>query len=117
CAAGCRPPSLPAALPIGLPSGLGVLPPLVRPRGIDDVPIVTLTLFTEDRSRGAYDLERIAHSIQADLKRVPGTRDVTVVGGPGRAIMVEVDPARMAALGVSVADMRRTLQSANAGLP
>jgi len=100
-----------------LPAGLGVLPPLVRPKGIDDVPIVTLTLFTEDGSRGPYDLERIAHSIQADLKRVPGTRDVTVIGGPGRAVMVEIEPARMAALGVTVADLRRALVSANAGLP
>jgi multidrug efflux pump subunit AcrB len=100
-----------------LPAGLGVLPPLVKPKGIDDVPIITLTLFGEDPSIGAYDLERIAHSIETDLKRVPGTRDVITVGGPGRAVMVEMDPVRMATLGVTVGDLRRALLSANAGLP
>jgi multidrug efflux pump subunit AcrB len=38
----------------------------------------------------------VAHSIEAELKRVPGTREVTTIGGPGRAVLVELDPARMA---------------------
>ena len=37
-----------------LPPGLGVLEPLVKPKGIDDVPIVTLTLFSRDVDTGAY---------------------------------------------------------------
>ncbi|MFI4940633.1 MAG: efflux RND transporter permease subunit, partial [Burkholderiales bacterium] len=100
-----------------LPKGLGVLDPLIKPKGIDDVPIVTLTLYTRNPATGAYDLERVAHSIETDLKRVPGTREVNTIGGPGRAVMVELDPARMAGSGVTVADLRNALQSANAGLP
>ena len=100
-----------------LPRGLGVLDPIIKPKGIDDVPIVTLTLFSKNEATGAYDLERIAHSIEADLKRVPGTREVSTIGGPGRAVLVELDPARMAGSGVTVADMRMALQSANLGLP
>ena len=100
-----------------LPAGLGVLAPIIKPKGIDDVPIVTLTLFGIAATKGAYDLERIAHSIEADLKRVPGTREVTTIGGPGRAVRVELDPARMASTGVTVTDLRGALQSANLGLP
>jgi len=100
-----------------LPPGLGVAAPLVKPRGIDDVPIVTLTLFSKDVQTGAFDLERIAHSLEADLKRVPGTREVRTLGGPGRAIRVELDPARLAAAGLGVADLRQALQAANAGAP
>ena len=100
-----------------LPRGLGVLDPLIKPKGIDDVPIVTLTLFSEDPATGPFDLERVAHSIEADLKRVPGTREVTTIGGPGRAVMVEIDPARMAGAGVTVAELRQTLLAANLGLP
>ncbi len=100
-----------------LPKGLGVLEPLIKPKGIDDVPIVTLTLYSKDAASGAYDLERVAHSIEADLKRVPGTREVTTTGGPGRAVLVELDPARLAGSGVTVADLRTALQSANLGLP
>jgi multidrug efflux pump subunit AcrB len=100
-----------------LPQGLGVLPPLIKPKGIDDVPIVTLTLHSKNLAIGAYDLERVAHSIEADLKRVGGTREVTTIGGPGRAVMVEVDPTQMASTGVTVADLRVALQSANLGRP
>jgi multidrug efflux pump subunit AcrB len=100
-----------------LPKGLGVLDPLIKPKGIDDVPIVTLTLFSKNAASGAYDLERVAHSIETDLKRVPGTREVTTIGGPGRAVLVELDPARMSGSGVTVSDLRMALQSANLGLP
>jgi multidrug efflux pump subunit AcrB len=100
-----------------LPRGLGVLAPIIKPKGIDDVPIVTLTLFSRNAEIGAFDLERVAHSVEADLKRVPGTREVTTLGGPGRAVRVEIDPARMASSGVTVPDLRAALQSANLGLP
>jgi multidrug efflux pump subunit AcrB len=98
-----------------LPANLGALPPLVKPKGIDDVPIVTLTLHARDADTGTFDLERIAHSLEADLKRVPGTREVTTIGGPGRAIRVELDPARMAAAGLGVNELRQALTSANTG--
>jgi multidrug efflux pump subunit AcrB len=100
-----------------LPQGLGVLPPIIKPKGIDDVPIVALTLYSSNPQTDAFQLERVAHSIEADLKRVPGTREVTTLGGPGRAVMVEMDPARMSGAGITVADLRRALQSVNLGLP
>jgi multidrug efflux pump subunit AcrB len=97
-----------------LPKGLGVMDPLIKPKGIDDVPIVSLTLFSKNAATGAFDLERVAHSVETDLKRVPGTREVTTIGGPGRAVIVQLDPARMASTGVTVSDLRAALQSANA---
>ena len=100
-----------------LPRNLGVLEPIVKPKGIDDVPIVTLALYSEDAATGAFDLERIAHSIEADVKRVHGTREVTTLGGPGHAVNIELDPARMRSAGVTVSDLRRALQSANMGAP
>ena len=100
-----------------LPGNLGVLAPLVKPKGIDDVPVVSLTLYSKNPNTGAFDLERVAHSIENDLKRVPGARDVTTTGGPGRAVLIELDPSRMQGSGVTVADMRNALQSANSGLP
>ncbi|MCU0870344.1 MAG: efflux RND transporter permease subunit [Burkholderiales bacterium] len=100
-----------------LPRGLGVGEPIVKPRGIDDVPIVALTLYATEADTGAADLERVAHSVEAEIKRVRGTREVTTIGGPGRAVLVELDPARMAGAGTTVADLRQALQSANLGLP
>ncbi|MBL8325721.1 MAG: efflux RND transporter permease subunit, partial [Rubrivivax sp.] len=103
-----------------LPQGLGVGAPIIKPKGIDDVPIVTLTLHGQPGSAaapGAFDLERVAHSVEADLKRVPGTREVTTIGGPGRGVRVEIDPARLAGSGVTVVDLRQALLSANLGAP
>ncbi|MEO8303046.1 MAG: efflux RND transporter permease subunit [Betaproteobacteria bacterium] len=98
-----------------LPRNLGALQPIIKPKGIDDVPIVTLALYSKDPATGSADLERVAHAIEVDLKRVPGTREVETIGGPRRAINVLLDPARMHASGVTVADVRNALLSANRG--
>ncbi|GAD22109.1 efflux RND transporter permease subunit [Acidovorax sp. MR-S7] len=100
-----------------LPDGLGVLQPLVKPKGIDDVPIVSFTLHGKDQDTGAFDLERVAHSVESELQRVPGAREVRTIGGPGRAVLVRLDPERMAGSGVTVPELRGVLQSASLGLP
>ncbi len=96
---------------------LGVLEPVVKPKGIDDVPIVSVTLWTRDPQRGAYDLERVAHAAEVEIKRVPGTREVQTLGGPGRALRVLLDPDRLNAYGMSALDVRSALQLANVAAP
>ena len=100
-----------------LPPELGVGEPLVKPKGIDDVPIVALTLWSTDAATGPYDLERIAHALEAELKRVPGTREVTTLGGPGRVVQVLLDNERLASHGLAAADLKRALVGANFALP
>lgn len=100
-----------------LPEHLGTLEPLIKPKGIDDVPIVSMTLWSKNSNTGSFDLERVAHSVEADLKRVAGTGEVTTIGGPGRAINIDLDPAKLAANGLTVIDLQNSLNSANLGLP
>ncbi len=100
-----------------LPKELGVGEPLVKPKGIDDVPIVTLTLWTSDAARGAFELERVAHAVEVELKRVSGTREVTTIGGPGRVVRVLLDPERLAAFKLAATDIRQALTAANSALP
>ena len=97
-----------------LPRNLGVLQPLIKPKGIDDVPIVTATLWTDDPKRSAYDLRQVAHALEAELKRVPGTRQIYTVGGPENVVRVRLDPQRLAGYGVSLEDLSFSLQAANA---
>ncbi len=97
-----------------LPSNLGVGQPIVKPKGIDDVPIVGLTLWTEDPQRGADDLARVAHTLETELKRIPGTRDLYTLGAPDRVVQVRFDPTRMSGYGLALSDLRRSLQAANA---
>jgi multidrug efflux pump subunit AcrB len=96
---------------------LGIGEPVVKPKGIDDVPVVTLTLWSEDPQAGAYELERVAHAAEVELKRVPGTREVQTLGGPGRALRVLMDTDRMNAHGISPLDLKSALQLANVSLP
>ncbi len=96
-----------------LPKNLGVGQPIIKPKGIDDVPIVTLTLWSEDTSTGTYELQQVAHAIEAELKRVPGTRDIYTVGGADRVVRVLPDAARLSGYGIALDDLRRTLQMAN----
>ena len=100
-----------------LPKGLGVMPPIVKPKGIDDVPIVTLTLFSKRQESSAFELERVAHSIESEIKQVKGTREVVSIGGPGRAVMVEIDASKLSVAGVTTEDIMGTLASANSGQP
>ncbi len=96
-----------------LPRNLGVGQPLVKPKGIDDVPIVTLTLWTSDETRAGDDLARVAHTLEAELKRIPGTRNVYTVGSPERVVRVQLDPGRMAAHRLAVSDLKNALAAAN----
>jgi multidrug efflux pump subunit AcrB len=100
-----------------LPKGLGVLEPVIKPKGIDDVPILTLTLYDKDNKLTSLELEKIGNQIETDLKRVKGTREVKTVGGPHRAIRVEIDPSALSSRGFTIQELRIALQSANLGLP
>ncbi|HEV2286875.1 MAG TPA: efflux RND transporter permease subunit [Steroidobacteraceae bacterium] len=95
------------------PANSGILQPLVKPKGIDDVPIVTLTLSTADPGRGAHELGEVARSIETEIKRVPGTRNVYTIGAPQSIVRVQLDPQRLAGFGLTAEDLTRALLAAN----
>jgi len=97
-----------------VPAGVGVGAPLIKPKGIDDVPIVAGTLWSENPDITAADLLRVAHTMVTELQRVPGTRDIETIGGPDRVVRVLFDPQRLAGYGLALDDLRRALSSANA---
>ena len=85
--------------------------PIVKPRSIDDVPILALTL-----SSNAYDhfmLRRIAAQIHDQIKEVADVSEVKLIGGQRRQIRVTLDEARMAAYNVAPATIVPLLQQAN----
>ena len=94
-----------------LPQGIGVGQPLVKPRGIDDVPIVSLTLWS--KQLGASDLTRVAHELETELKRIPGTRDIYTLGSQSAVLRVMPDPAALSAHGISWGELSQRLAAAN----
>lgn len=97
-----------------LPPNVGVSQPIVKPKGIDDVPIISATLWTDDPDRSATDLLKVAHALETELKRVPGTRDIYTIGGPDNVVSVTLDPQKMAGFGIALNDLRSALLAANA---
>jgi multidrug efflux pump subunit AcrB len=97
-----------------LPPNLGVMEPVIKPRGIDDVPIVGLTFWSKDAAHSAFDLQQVARAVEIELKRIKGTRDVSTIGGPDHAIRVLMDADRMTAYGVTPQDISGALKMSNA---
>jgi multidrug efflux pump subunit AcrB len=95
------------------PAGVGIGQPLIKPKGIDDVPIVTLTLWSRNPAMGGHELGEIARAIESELKRVPNTRNVSTIGDAKPMIRVELDPGRLSAAGLTAADLAAALQAAN----
>ena len=90
----------------------GVKPPLVKPIGIDDVPVVTCTLWSETQDDAL--LRTLALDVLQRLKEVPDTGKGFVVGGRSEQIRVEVSPERLAGFGISIDQVANTIRTANA---
>lgn len=89
----------------------GASPPLVKPRSIDDVPILALTL-----SSARYDhltLRRVAAQVHDQIKEVADVSEVKIIGGQRSQIRVTLNEARMAAFNVAPAHIVSLLQQAN----
>ncbi|MBW1991865.1 MAG: efflux RND transporter permease subunit [Deltaproteobacteria bacterium] len=88
---------------------------VVKPMGIDDVPIVTLTLWSEEADD--YQLRRVADELLHRLQRIPDTARSFVVAGRRRQVRVVVDPTRLAAHGLDLLAVARALEASNVNLP
>jgi multidrug efflux pump subunit AcrB len=89
----------------------GVSQPLIKLRSIDDVPILALTFHSK-----VYDhltLRRVAAEVDQQVKRIPEVAETTLIGGQRRTMRVLIDPARIAAHGLSPLDLVPMLQGAN----
>ena len=92
----------------------GATQPLVKPHSIDDVPIVTLTLHS-----AAYDsdaLRQIALHLEDEVRALEDVAQTFIVGGEPKQITVTLDPARLAARGVTPGEVSMALDGANARL-
>ncbi|HWS40604.1 MAG TPA: efflux RND transporter permease subunit, partial [Arenimonas sp.] len=96
-----------------LPPGTGVGQPLVKPKGIDDVPVMALTLWSDDNTKTAYELGQVAHSLETELKRVSGTRDVYTIGSSSQRVSVVLDAGKLAAYQLTISEITQALQASN----
>ncbi|MDM8563660.1 efflux RND transporter permease subunit, partial [Candidatus Marithioploca araucensis] len=89
----------------------GVRQPLVKPKGVDDVPVVTLTLWSDNLDDGG--LRTVALEVMQSLKGIPNTGQSFVVGGRAEQVLIEVKPQDLSGFGISIGQVAQTIQTAN----
>ncbi|MFQ5504013.1 MAG: efflux RND transporter permease subunit [Planctomycetota bacterium] len=96
------------------------IPPQVRgwvakPIEVDDVPIVAVTLSSNELDD--YALRRVAEEIEQHLQAVPDTGRTRIIGGRPRKLRVLVDPEKLAGWSVTIGQLRRALRGASVSMP
>ncbi len=94
-----------------MPSGVQ-MPPLVKVKGIDDVPVVTLTLWSSELDGGS--LRRLGLNLLQEFKQIPDTGQGFVVGGQRDEIRVEILPNKLSGSNVTAEQVANVIRGANA---
>ncbi len=89
----------------------GASPPLVKPRYIDDVPILALTFWGEGKDH--YELRRVAAEVESLIKREEDVSITDVIGGYRKSVEVILDPSRLAAHGIDPLTVRDMVAANN----
>lgn len=95
---------------------IDLVPPIVRgwlvkPVEIDDVPIVTLTLYSDRHND--HELRRIGEEFISRLSEVENISRINILGGRSREIRVELDPERMTGYNVSPLEVFQALEGSD----
>src|SRR5512146_1036515 len=93
----------------------GASPPLVKPRSINDVPILALTL--SSKRYGDFELRRIAAQVDDAIKQTPNVSAVSLIGGQRRQVRINLDPARLAAYNLAPLQVAQALGLSNQRVP
>ena len=87
----------------------------VQPIEVDDVPIVMLGLWSSDsKAIDDFHLRRLAEEVSTFLQAIENTSEVNIVGGRSREIQVNLDPEKMTARSIAIADILPAIQASNA---
>jgi multidrug efflux pump subunit AcrB len=89
----------------------GASTPLIKPRSIDDVPILALTLWSDRVD--SYTLRRIAAQLDDQIKDIPDVSETRLLGGERRQVRILLDPARLAAYRLAPAMVAGALTATN----
>jgi multidrug efflux pump subunit AcrB len=89
----------------------GVTMPLVKARSIDDVPMLSLTLWSENYDD--YQIKQIAQELNDEIKKVNDVSATHVIGGRNREMRVVLNPAKLAASGLDFLAVAEMLKANN----
>ncbi|KGO87659.1 acriflavin resistance protein [Flavobacterium rivuli WB 3.3-2 = DSM 21788] len=91
-------------------------PPVVSKADADSEPIITMTV--QSGTRNPLELSDYAENVIAErLQTIPGVSSVQIWGQKRYAMRLWVDPVKLTAYGITVADVRNALDAQNVELP
>ncbi|MDF0645806.1 MAG: efflux RND transporter permease subunit [Nitrospira sp.] len=93
----------------------GAEPFLVKPKDVNDISIVTITL--SSGRYGEFELHQLAEQVLEEAKKVAGTSGGFIVGGRARELQVQIDPARLRAYGLTPLQIAAVIHGENRALP
>lgn len=88
-----------------------VTQPLVKTRAIDDVPVLGLTLWSENYND--YQLRQMANELRNEIEKVEDVSIVNNIGGRNRQLRVVLDKDKMAASGVDLLGISEKIKANN----
>ncbi len=89
----------------------GASQPIIKPRSIDDVPILAITLHSKQLDD--HLLRQIAARVEDTIKQTPNVSETHIIGGRRREVRVELDRARLEAWGLSIDAVGRAIEANN----
>lgn len=89
----------------------GVYPPVVKTRSIDDVPMMALTLWSDDYDD--YQLRQIGEEVSSEIKKIADVSAINVTGGRPRQLKVILDKDKMAESNVDALGIMQMIQASN----
>lgn len=92
----------------------GVTFPLVKTRAIDDVPMLGLTLWSENYND--FQLAQMAQELEAEIKKVNDVAVTHKIGGRERQVRVVLDKDKLAAAGLDFLSVSEMINANNAQL-
>ncbi|MEQ1808728.1 MAG: efflux RND transporter permease subunit, partial [Terricaulis sp.] len=101
-------------IPVGIPE------PQIVARGVNDVPIMVITLSPSAVAADRWDdsaLYRVADELQSELMKVDDVGLTFIVGGRPQEIRVAPDPGRLALYGVPLGRVIEAVRNANRAFP
>lgn len=89
----------------------GVTMPLIKTRAIDDVPMLALTLWSENYDD--YQLRQLANELTHEIEKVTDVSITKKIGGRNREVRVVLDKDKMASSGIDFTSVAQKIQANN----
>ncbi len=93
----------------------GTMQPIIKPKSIDDVPIIALTFYSDKLT--SYEIRRVVEQVEDELKQLKNISETHIIGSKPKTIHIDFDPAKLNAYHILLPQVVQSLQTANSSLP